>query len=53
LDKQGAKHGLRSVEHKTLHEKVELTRLELDNLQNTLKQLEHFVEKIKGEIALS
>ncbi|CAN5976027.1 unnamed protein product [Sphagnum jensenii] len=53
LDKQGAKHALRSAEHKTLHEKVELTRLELDNLQNTLKQLEHFVEKIKGEIALS
>ncbi len=53
MDKQGAKHALRSAEHKTLHEKVELTRLELDNLQNTLKQLEHFVEKIKGEIALS
>lgn len=46
-------HDARSAEHKALEEKTTTTRLELDNLQNTLKQVEKFTAKIKGEIQLN
>ena len=43
-------YDIRKNEYDTLQEKTAATRLELDNLQNTLKKLEGFNEKMKGEI---
>lgn len=45
-------YDIRKNEYDTLQEKMTATRLELDNLQNTLKKLERFNEEMKGEIQL-
>lgn len=44
---------MRSEEHKNLTEKTNETRQELDNITNTVKKVQQFNEKIRGDVALN
>jgi predicted nucleic acid-binding Zn-ribbon protein len=46
-------HAEQSKEMAVMRERLEQTNLELDDLLNTLKQVEKYNEEIKGEIAVN